>query len=108
MTRLYFGSSADIPVPGDFNGDGTDDRAIFRPGSGLWAIRGMTRFYFGGQGDLPLAADFSGDGSAPVFERAAIFRESSGLWAVRGFTRVYFGGSTTPRSADEGPVIGNR
>ena len=63
--------------------------AIFRPSSGLWAIRGYTRFYFGTGGDSPVNGDF--DGSA--LDNTAIFRPSSALWAIRGVTRVYYGAS---------------
>lgn len=62
--------------------------AVFRPASGLWAIRGLTRIYFGGSGDLPIPGDYLGEGTAG----AGIYRESSGLWAIRRITRVYFGG----------------
>ena len=71
----------------DFNGDGTGDIAIFRDGSGLWAVRSVSRFYFGTTGDLPKPSDWEGNGT----DLPAIFRGSSGLWAIRGFSRVYFG-----------------
>ena len=86
-----------FPVLGtgaDFDGDSREDVAIFRPSSGLWAVRGVTRFYFGGTGDQPQPGYYSGGNSIDI----AIFRDSSGLWAVRDITRVYFGGSgDTPR-----------
>lgn len=63
---------------------------IFRPSSGLWAIKGTTRAYFGGSADIPLWRDYDGDGSGDI----AIFRPASGLWAVKGVTRAYFGGSS--------------
>jgi len=34
-------------VPADYNGDGTSDQAIFRFGSGLWAIQGLPGFITG-------------------------------------------------------------
>ncbi|MDP8235536.1 MAG: DUF1566 domain-containing protein [Candidatus Erginobacter occultus] len=71
----------------DFNGDGTQDITIFRPGSGLWAVRGVTRVYFGASGDAPVAGDYDGLGTAVP----AVFRAGSGLWAARGVTRAYFG-----------------
>lgn len=73
----------------DFNGDGTNDIGIYRPASGLWAVRGITRIYFGGSTDTPMPGDYNGNGAAEI----AIFRPSSGLWAVRNLTRIYFGGS---------------
>ncbi len=75
---------------GDYNGDGVSDIAIFRPASGLWAVRGFTRAYFGQADDIPVSGDYSGDGSADI----AVFRSATGLWVVRGFTRAYFGNGT--------------
>ncbi len=89
VTRVYYGSSADLPIPGDYNGDGTADIGIFRPGSGLWGVRGLTRVYFGSSSDIPIPGDYDGDGSCDV----GIFRDFSGLWAVTGVTRAYFGSS---------------
>jgi hypothetical protein len=89
ITRIYFGSSDDEPVPGDYNGDGTTEVGIYRGTSGLWAIRSTTRAYFGGSLDLPEPGDFNGDGTTDI----GIFRDTSGLWAIRGITRVYFGSS---------------
>ena len=63
---------------------------IYRPDSGLWAIRGVTRAYFGGDNDLPIYRDFNGDGT----DNIGVFRAGSGLWAIKGITRVYFGGSS--------------
>ncbi|MFH1038465.1 MAG: GEVED domain-containing protein [PVC group bacterium] len=72
---------------GDYDGDGTDDVAIFRESSGLWAIRGVSRVYFGGVSDQPVPDDYDGDGVIEI----AVFRGSSGSWTIRGLTRVYFG-----------------
>ncbi len=74
----------------DFNGDGVGDIAIFRPASGLWAVRGVTRFHFGASGDIPVPGDYNGN----RVDDPAIFRPASGLWAVRGVTRVRFGRNT--------------
>ena len=70
---------------------------IFRPGSGLWAIRGVTRAYFGGLNDIPLYSDFDGD----LIDDIAIFRPDSGLWAVRSITRAYFGSSADQAVPDD-------
>jgi len=80
----------------DFDGDSRDDIAIFRPSTGLWAIRDVTRVYFGGSTDDSAAGDYNGDGIADI----GIFRDSSGLWAIRDVTRVYFGGTS------DIPVVG--
>ena len=89
--------SASEPVPGDYDGDGTCDIAVFRSATGLWAVRGVTRAYFGAENDQPVPADYDGDRRYDF----AIYRASSGLWAVRGITRIYYGG------ADYLPVPGD-
>lgn len=75
---------------GDYNGDGTSDVVIFRPRTGLWAIKGLTRLYFGIGGDQPVSGDYNGDGMTNI----AVFRGDSGLWSIKGITRTYFGNSS--------------
>ncbi|MEA1927017.1 MAG: hypothetical protein U9N73_02330 [Candidatus Auribacterota bacterium] len=72
---------------GDYSITGASDIAVFRPDSGLWAIRDVTRTYFGAEDDLPVAGDYDGDGTSDP----SIYRPDSGLWATRDITRVYFG-----------------
>lgn len=86
----------EVIASGDYDGDGTDDIAIFRASSGLWAIRGISRAYFGVAGDLPVPGDYSGDDTAEI----AIYRGSSGLWAIRGLTSVYMGSGGIPVPGD--------
>ena len=71
----------------DYDGDGTSDIALFRPSTGLWAVRDLTRVYFGSSIDETAPGDYDGNGITEI----ALFRPSSGLWAVRGITRIYFG-----------------
>ena len=40
--------------PGDFNGDGMNDVALFRSSTGMWSIRNVTRLYFGSTEDIPV------------------------------------------------------
>ncbi len=72
---------------GDYNGDGRADIAVFRPSTGLWAVRGLGSVYFGEEDDVPVSGDYNGDGCSEI----AIFRPASGLWAVKNLTRIYFG-----------------
>jgi Zn-dependent metalloprotease len=72
---------------GDYNGDGTADPAVFRPNSGMWAVRNFTNLYFGASSDFPAPGDYDADGTTD----AAVFRPSQGLWGIRNISRVYFG-----------------
>jgi hypothetical protein len=78
-----FGSSTDIPVPGDYTGDGKADVAFWRPSTGEWFILssqtlGYFAFPFGQNGDIPMPADYDGDGKMD----AAVFRPSIGTWFI--------------------------
>jgi len=84
-------------VPGDYDGDGTADLAIYRPCNSLWKVRSVTSLYFGGSADDPVPADYDGDGRWDP----AYYRSTNGLWKVRNQTSFYFGTSDdVPVSAD--------
>ncbi|MCB0358793.1 MAG: putative Ig domain-containing protein, partial [Bdellovibrionales bacterium] len=83
----YWGGSGDIPVSGDFDGDGYADVAIYRPlgtsGGSEWYIisssTGFARvFSWGLSGDVPIPGDFNGDGVADP----AVWRPATGTWYV--------------------------
>jgi len=97
--RITRGSPESAPYvqAGDYNGDGTSEISVFRPSSGLWAVRGVTRLYFGKNGDRPIPGDYSGNGSAFI----SVFRPETGLWALRGVSRFFYGMNLdSPVSAD--------
>lgn len=85
----YASPPIEHPIPADYSGGGAETAGIYRPETGLWALRGITRFYFGGGADWPRPADYSGSGPAA----GAVYRPRTGLWAIRGLTRIYWGGT---------------
>jgi hypothetical protein len=75
---VQWGATGDVPVPGDYDGDGTTDVAVYRPGVGLWYVRGQFTVQWGWPEDVPVPADFDGDGQTD----ATVWRPASGLWYV--------------------------
>jgi uncharacterized delta-60 repeat protein len=88
----------DVPVTGDFNGDGKADAGFYR--NGEWYLRddnggNPPRHYLWGlAGDIPVPGDYDGDGRTDV----AVYRPSTGVWYVErsldGFYAVQWGIST--------------
>ncbi len=50
----YYGTATDTVVPGDYDGDGTWDFAIFRSSVGKWLINGSPSVYYGASTDEPV------------------------------------------------------
>ncbi len=85
-----FGATGDVPVSGDWDGDGIGDLAVYRDGS---LTGGQSSFYYrpssqpgvsfrqiawGAAGDKPLVGDFDGDSKLD----AAVFRPSMATWYI--------------------------
>jgi hypothetical protein len=75
-------------VPGDYDGDGDWEPAVFRDGA--WFIEGQPTRFLGAAGDVPVPGDYDGDGTTEV----AVFRPSVGGWYVDGAAAVFYGLST--------------
>lgn len=96
IARLIYDPLAPSPTPqyfvidsGDYDGNGESDIAIFRPSTGLWAVRGLGNIYFGTDGDMPVSGDYDGDGCSDI----GIFNPSTALWAIKNISRFYYGRS---------------
>jgi hypothetical protein len=88
QTFAQWGISTDIPVPGDFDGDGKTDFSIYRPSSGTWWIvtsgspNNSISLQFGAACTPPngcdtvAPADYDGDGKTD----AAVYRSTTGTW----------------------------
>jgi hypothetical protein len=79
--QLYgWGLSTDVPVPGDFDGDGKADPTVFRASTGQWWVLkstgGTQSVTWGTVGDVPIAGDWNGDGRSDF----TVWRPSTGVW----------------------------
>jgi hypothetical protein len=85
IKTITFGAAGDLPVVGDWDGDGIDTPGVFRPSTGQFTLtdstatnppftRNPAKVNFGTAGDLPIAGDWDGDGKDSI----AVYRPSTG------------------------------
>jgi hypothetical protein len=92
-TFFAYGNTTDVPVTGDWNGDGIATVGVYR--SGTWFLRNangggfsdLPPVGYGDAGDVPVVGDWNGDGTTTM----GVFR--NGLWLLRndnvgGFSTV--------------------
>ncbi len=111
QTSVQWGSSGDVTVPGDYDGDGKTDFSVYRPSAGAWYIQrssdnAFVSYSFGQSTDQVAQADYDGDGKTD----AAVVRLASGLltWYIQfsstgNFVGYQFGSGTAgdvPTPAD--------
>jgi PKD repeat protein len=79
VNAFNYGMTGDVPVSGDWNGDGTDTMGVFRSGNFFLASNNIpgggtiNAFNFGMIGDKPVSGKWSGSGAATV----GIFRNGN-------------------------------
>ncbi len=91
ISYRQWGLATDNFVPGDYDGDGKTDLAVFR--DGIWYLQqttdGAKVIHFGLAADKPVAADYDGDGKSDL----AVYRD--GMWYLQqssdGFVGINFG-----------------
>ena len=69
-----------MPVPGDYDGDGIDDIAVYNLGTKNWSFRGGEGVKYGRAGEIPVPADYDGN----VITDIAMWDAEKGVWRVRG------------------------
>jgi hypothetical protein len=109
-----FGGVGDIPVTGDWDGDGVSEPAFFRGngywhldinGNGLWDEGVDAAFKFGISGDIPVTGDWNGDGITDV----GVFRGNGNWYLDLNGSRAWDAGDVTFKFGITGdiPVTGD-
>ena len=110
---VSFGSAGDLPVVGDWDGDGSTELGVFNPsassfyldydGDGKWSGADKT-YVFGQPGDLPVAGDWDGDGKAEigVFRNGSFFLDydGDGSWGAADKTYMFGQSGDLPVAGD--------
>jgi hypothetical protein len=72
LTFLY-GEQGDIPVVGDWDGNGTFTVGVFEPDTAVWKLKNTNQqgapdlvFAYGQRGDIPVVGDWDGNGTTTV------------------------------------------
>jgi len=106
-----FGLSKDIPIAGDWNGDGIRSIGVFRHGTWFLDVDGDGRqterdsiVTYGEEGDIPVVGDFNGDGidQIGVYRRGIWITDSNGDRELDAHDEVFQMGDDESK-----PVVGD-
>ncbi|MCC6419072.1 MAG: hypothetical protein IT429_12630 [Gemmataceae bacterium] len=113
VAPFRYGSAGQIPVVGDWDGDGTDTVGVFDPITATWQLRNsnsegapdVAPFRYGGAGWVPVVGDWDGDGkdTAGVFDPATAtfyLRNSNSAGAPDVAPFAFGGAGWTPVAGD--------
>ena len=83
--QFFLGQNGDVPVAGDWNGDGIDSVGVFRTGNSTFFLSNgfqgtvdFKPFIFGALGSLPITGDWNGDG----IDTVGVFTPKIGLMSL--------------------------
>lgn len=108
---FQYGSEGDVPVAGDWNGDGISNIGVFREGTWYLDTDGDGRFsasdevvHFGRPGDIPVVGDWTGDGTTKL----GVYRQGQWYLDTNG-NRMLDAQDATFRLGEAGdiPVVGD-
>lgn len=120
-TAYGYGATTDVPVIGDWDGDGFDEVGVYRNAS--WYLDGNANswwdgtsggdifFNFGTSGDIPIVGNWNNDPSLPAGDEIGIYR--NGAWYLDYNHNFQWDGPTTDRlyyygnTSGDVPVIGD-
>jgi hypothetical protein len=74
-------------VPGDYDGNGVTDIAVWRPQNGYWYVKNIKNEQWGAAGDVPVSADYNGDAISDL----AVWRPSIGYWFIKNYFNILWG-----------------
>ena len=98
-------------VPGDYDGDGSVDCAVWRAGVGVWRVLPSSAGFndyldipIGGSEDVAVPADYDGDGRTDV----AVWNSVNGIWSIKTSSTSFTDGfSVQWGTSSDLPTVGD-
>ena len=110
---VAFGAPGDIPVVGDWDGNGTTTMGLYRPSTSTFFLRNTNTAGFpdvtvsfgdGPGGDVPIVGDWNGDGTWTI----GVYRPSTSTFYLRNANTVGFPDLSIPFGAPgDLPIVGD-